>query len=133
MRNKALYLTFKKGLAEGSFATMRDAAKYVCKHPAPRFYIEAEKASVIIGRILANVSLINLNSCSRRQAWQLYRNYKKYLEEHPGCKLSRERIMEILVEQPAPEFYLEPQRTRKILYSERKKAMEKWEESLASR
>lgn len=119
-------MVFKKGLSEGSFATMRDAARYVCKQPAPRFYIEAEKASILIGRILQGVSLINLNSCSRRMAWQLYRNYKNYLATHPGCGLSRERIMEILVDEPAPEFYLEPQRTRKILYQERRKASRKW-------
>lgn len=125
-RNRALYAAFKKGLSDGSFATMRDAARYVCKQPAPSYYIEAEKASMLVGRILQGVSLINLNSCSRRKAWQLYRNYMKYLEEHPCCKLSRERIMEILVDEQAPEFYLEPQRTRKILYQERRKASRKW-------
>lgn len=125
-RDKALYAAYKKGLGEGKFATMRDAAKYVCKQPAPRFYIEAEKASILIGRILANVSLINMNSCSRRMAWQLFRSYKAYLAEHPGTKLSRERIMEEIVSEPAPEFYLEPQRTRKILYKERDAVRQKW-------
>lgn len=132
-RDRALYLAFKKGLGEGKFATMRDAAKYVCRQPAPRFFIEPEKASIIIGRILANVSLINLNASSRRMAWQLYRNYNDYLAAHPDCKLSRGRIMEILVYEPAPEFYLEPQRTRKIIYKERKKARETWEKSLEPR
>ena len=122
LRNKALYLAYKDGLEKGCFATMREAAKYVCKHPAPRFFIEAEKASVLVGKILSNVSLINLNTCSRRLVWQLYHNYQDYIAKHPGCKLSRERIMEILVDEPAPEFYLEPQRTRKILYTEFKKA-----------
>lgn len=126
-RDRALYSAFKKGLGEGRFATMRDAAKYVCRQPAPRFFIEAEKASILVGRILANVSLINLNSCSRRMAWQLYRDYRRFLSAHPGCKMSRERIMEILVDNPAPEFYLEPQRTRKILYQERRKERQRWD------
>lgn len=125
-RNGALYEVFRKGLSEGSFATMRDAARYVCRQPAPRYYIEAEKASILVGRILHGVSLINLNSCSRRMAWQLYRRYREYLEAHPGCGLSRERVMEILIDEPAPEFYLEAQRVRKILYQERRKAICKW-------
>ena len=132
-RDRALYLAFKKGLGDGKFATMGDAVKYVCRHPAPRFFIEPEKASIIIGRILKGVSLINMNSNSRKMAWQLYRNYTEYLSAHPDCKLSRERIMEILVYQEAPEFYLEPQRTWKIINKERKKAREKWEKSLEPR
>lgn len=120
-RDLALYHAYKIGLSSGSFVTMRDAAKYVCEQPAPRYFIEAEKASILIGRILAGVSLINHNSCTRRMAWQLYNNYKAFLSSHPGCKLSRERIMELLVDEPAPEFYIEPQRARKILYQERTK------------
>lgn len=125
-------MAFKEGLAGGCFATMRDAAVYVCRHPAPRFFVEPKIASILVGRILAGVSLTNLNNNSRRMAWQLHDNYMAYLAEHPDCRLSRERVMEILVEQPAPEFYLEPQRTRKILYAERKKAHQRWEKSLES-
>ena len=125
-RDAALYAVYKRCLSEGRFARMRDVASAVCKSPAPRFYIEGEKASLLVGRILANESLISLNACSRRLARELYRRYKQYLEEHPGCKLSRERILEEIVEQPAPEFFIEPQRTRKILYIELKKARGQW-------
>lgn len=127
IRNRALYETYKKGLEEGRFSSMRDAGRYVCRQPAPRFYISSEVASDIIGRIIARKSLINLNSCYRRRAWRLYDEYCKYLEEHPGCRLSRERVMEIIVEMPAPEFYIEPQHTRKILQKEIKKVRARWE------
>lgn len=127
-RDKALYHEFRKGLSEGKFATMGEAAEYVCKQPAPQFFIEPKKASVLVGRIMADVSLINLNSCSRRRAWELYRRYVRYMDEHPGCKLARERVMEILVEEPAPEFYIEAQRAKKILNKERKQARKKWED-----
>ena len=105
---------------------MRDVAKFVCKQPAPRFFIEGEKASLLVGRILANESLINLNACSRRLAWELYRRYRHFKESHPESRLSREKIMEDIVEQEAPEFYIEPQRARKILYAERRKERGKW-------
>ena len=130
-RDKALYKEFRKGLSEGKFATMGEAAEYVCKQPAPQYFIEPKKASDIVGRILADVSLIHLNSCSRRRAWQLYRRYVQYMEEHPDCKMSRERVMEIIVEEPAPEFYIEAQRAKKILNRERKIARKKWEDTHA--
>lgn len=129
-RDTALYAVYKRCLSEGRFATMRNVAKHICKQPAPRFYIEGEKASLLVGRILANESLINLNSCSRRMAWELYRRYKRFLAEHPDTTLSRERIMEEVVEEQAPEFYIEPQRARKIIYLELRRARKKilWEE-----
>ena len=118
---EALYSVYKKGLEEGHFASMREVARYASKHPAPCFYIEAKKASDLVGRIIRKVSLINLNSNSRKQTWQLYGMYKQYLAEHPDCKLSRERIMEILVDQPAPEFYITTDGARRLLYGELKR------------
>ena len=125
-RDRALYSVYVDGLEHGRFASMREAGRYASKHPAPRFFIEAEKASILVGRIMAKVSLINLNSNSRRLVWQLYYRYRQYLSEHPGCKLSRERVLEEIVMEPAPEFYLEPQRARKILQKEIKKVRQRW-------
>ena len=129
-RDKALCAVYRKALAECTFATMREVARYVCKQPAPRFYIEAEKASILIGRILSNVSLINQNNCTRRLSWELFRRYKAYLAAHPDSKLSRERVLELLVDEPAPEFYIEAQCARKIIYKERKRRKQEWEKTL---
>jgi len=125
-RDRALYAVYVNGLEQGRFASMREAGRYACKQPAPRFFIEAEKASILVGRIMAKVSLIDLNSNSRRRVWQLYFRYRHYLSEHPGCKLSRERVLEEIVMEPAPEFYLEPQQARKILQREIKKVRQRW-------
>ena len=129
-RDKALYAAYRKALGECTFATMRDAAHYVCKQPAPRFFIEAEKASILVGRILANISLINQNNSTRRLTWELFRRYKAYLTEHPDNKLSRERVLELLVDQPAPEFYIDAQRARKIIYKERNRRRQRWGKTL---
>lgn len=130
-RDQALYKSFRKALSEFSPATLREreVVRYVCKQPAPRFYIESERAVELVGRILAGVSLIDLNNCSRRMTWELYRRYKAYCKEHPDCKLSRNRIMQDIVEEPAPEFYIETQRARKIIYKERKRRLHKWSTS----
>ena len=125
-RDKALYSVYVAGLELGHFASMREAGRYASKHPAPRFFIEAEKASILVGRIMAKVSLIDLNSNSRRRVWQLYRRYQQYLLSNPDCKLSRERILEEIVNEPAPEFYLEPQQARKILQREIKRVRQRW-------
>ena len=112
---RALYAVYKQGLEAGQFTSMRDAASRIARHPAPRFYIEADTVSLLIGRILSNKSLIDLSYSQQRMVWQLYQDYKQYLADHPGTELTRTRIMEELVERPAPEFYMTPDAVRKAL------------------
>lgn len=126
-RDRALYQAFKRLLAQGGYPTMRQAASAVCRCPAPRFFIEPENASLLVGCILNGVSLDDRNMGTRRMASQLHALYLQWLEDNPGSRMSRERIMEIIVEMPAPEFYIGAQSARKIIYRERKKARARWD------
>ena len=112
---EALYSVYKQGLQEGRFASLYDAGRAIASSPAPCFFISAKSASLLIGRINARVSLINLHASTRKMAWQLWFNYKDYLEKHPDNNLSRERILEMLVDEPAPEFYISTDGARKLL------------------
>ena len=123
---RALYAAYRKGLSEGRFTSMRDAGEYLRLQPAPRFYIDSRQASIYVGWILNNTSLINLNSSQRRMIHRLYKDYKKYLSEHPDTPLSRERIMEELVEQPAPEYYMTADAVRKTLRKEIRYIRSQW-------
>lgn len=121
----ALYSVYKKGLQEGRFTSLSDAARAVARANAPRFFISAKRASLLIGRINAHISLMNMRPAVRRLAWQLWFNHRAYLSEHPDNNLSRERIMEILVDEPAPEFYLDHEGARKMLHQEIKRVRRK--------
>lgn len=125
-KERAIYETYKRGLEEGRFSCFRDAGEWVVKQPAPRFFIESRTVSLLVGRIEKDISLLDLHASSRRLVRQIYRNYMEFLQEHPGCKLSRERIMEILVEEPAPEFYITGDAARRIIRKEIRKARERW-------
>ncbi|MBP5388810.1 MAG: hypothetical protein J6Y27_00475 [Bacteroidales bacterium] len=122
---EALYAVYKQGLEEGRFDSLLGAGRWCASHPAPCFFISAKQASILLGRIQSRVSLINLGSAQRRMVWQLYGDYQRYLEEHPGTRLSRERILEILVDRPAPEFFISPEGARKVLRQEINKARKK--------
>lgn len=126
-KEQAIYDTYKRGLEEGKFSSFRDAGEWVVRQPAPRFFIESRTISLLVGRIEQNISLLDLHSSSRRLVRQIYKNYRQYLADHPDCGLSRERIMEILVEEPAPEFYITGDAARRIIRKEVKRARESWE------
>lgn len=121
----ALYSVYKKGLEQGRFASLYDAGRIVASSPAPSFFISAKRASILIGRIQARVSLIDLHSSQRRMVWQLWRNYNAFLAAHPDNTLSRERVLEILVDEPAPEFYISTDGARRLIYGEMKRTRKK--------
>lgn len=125
LRNKkaeALYRVYRRGLSEGRFNSMYEAGAWCAKQPAPCYFISAKAASLLIGRLMSNVSLVDMHSTKRRLTWKLYEDYQQFLAEHPDTKLSRERIMELLVDRPAPEFYITGDYARKILRKEIRKA-----------
>lgn len=119
---EALFRVYKRGLEEGRFDSLYAAGSWCARQPAPCFFISAKRASLLLGRIFAGVSLIDCNASQRRMIRQLHDNYLQYLREHPGCTLSRERILELLVDEPAPEFYMTGDAARKTLREEIKKA-----------
>jgi hypothetical protein len=112
---EALYSVYKQGLEEGRLTSMRDAGRYISTQPAPCFFVSAERASSLVGRVIAGKLPFDCNESQQRMISRLYDDYMKYLGEHPGNTLSRVRIMEILVDQPAPEFYMTPDAIRRIL------------------
>lgn len=124
MRDEALYEVYLQGLEAGAFESLQEAADYVSTHPAPQYFIAAKKVSDYFGMIESHVSLIALNSASRRRVWRLYAEYRRWLQENPGSKLSRERVCELLVDEPAPEFYLKPDSVRLIILRMRREKRE---------
>lgn len=115
MRDEALYEVYVKCLSTGSFSSQSELAEHASKQPAPQFFIESHTISLIFGMIESRLSLIGLNSMSRKRAWDLYDNYQQWKKDNPDSKLSRERICEILVDEKAPEFYMESETARKII------------------
>lgn len=124
-RDRDLYKVYVRSLSTGYFASIGEAADHARRQPAPQWYISARTASLLIGRIMAHQSLINLNSNSRQRIWYLYDAYRDYLKAHPGCTLSRELILEQLVEQPAPHFFVSAGRAKHIIIYERRAAIKR--------
>lgn len=119
---EALYAAYRKGLAQGRFRTMYEAGAYCVGQTAPSFFISAKRASILVGRLIAGQELKGLNPALHRMAERLKSDYDAYLAEHPGSTISRERIMEMLVDRSAPEFYISAEHARKMLRQEIRKA-----------
>ena len=71
--------------------------------------------------------LLDVHPGTRRLAAKLRDEYLAYLNAHPDEPMPRERVMELLVEQPAPEFYLEWRSVFYALEREIKKVRQRWD------
>ena len=125
-RDKALYRVYVKGLRNGMFTSFRNAGELVRTEHAPEFFISSREASLHIGRILSFNSLSDLHPLSRVRIWELFSRYIAYLESHPGTTLTRERILDDIVEEEAPEFYVTAEMARKIIMEESRRRRESW-------
>lgn len=125
LRDEAIYAVYLQGLSSGAFTSTGEALRYIMRQEAPQFFIEGRAISSYIGMVKNRFSLVNLNSASRRRVWCLYDRYQEWRKEHPDSKLSRERVCEILVEEPAPEFFLKDNAIRHIIYKQSKLRQQK--------
>lgn len=126
-KEEAIYAVYKRGLEEGRFKSFREAGEWVRSQPAPRFFIDSRTASLLLGKIHSQSFLMGLHPSSRRLILQLDERYRAYRRDHPGSVLSRERVMELLVEEPAPEFYITGDAARRIIRKVIKRVRARWD------
>lgn len=107
IRDRDLFLAYQKALRERDFENQWEAVEYVRKSPAPRFYISSKVCSLLLGKLFAGQRLEQMHPLSYRRIKCLEKMYRNYVGGEAGMKgLSRERVCEILVDMPAPEFYI---------------------------
>ncbi len=123
-QDRDLYLCYKKCRGMFVFASEREAIDYARQQPAPQYYISARTASLLIGKISHGDELTGLHPMSYMRIMHLYERYRFYRSRNPESKLSREVVMELLVEDEAPHYYLSLERARKIIFRERRRERE---------
>lgn len=123
-RDAAVYATYLRGLREQHFSNMNEAAEWIRHQQAPKFYMSARSLVNYIGAISRGKCPTNLHANTQEKVDVLYAMYRQFLEENPGCKLPREQICEILVDMPAPKFYIRNEYILMILLKERNRHKE---------
>lgn len=130
-RDKALYEVYKQGLENGCFLTLEEALDYLLRQPAPCFFLDSTRLSVYFGQIEANISLIKMHSSSRRRVWCLYDRYVAFRKENPHNDIARAQLCEILVAEPAPEFFLSRRAIRQVIQQQVKEEQKSLQRKLA--
>ena len=117
-RNDDLYAEYKKIVSKRSFLNMGEIANELYTIPAPRFYVSSERAAIVISAMYNGFKLKGMTKNKKEMFIELYKRAKKLKKKMPD--LSWTEIAQMLVNQPAPSFYLTPG-SAKVLISHAKR------------
>lgn len=124
-RDKAIFDAYNKALVERGFQTQSEAVEYVRTHPAPRFYISVEFCAIVISRLVAGKHPGVSGRQRIRKFRELYRRYLIETDKPENGNLSMREICGMIVDQEAPEFYLNFRATSEIINRQREMRQEK--------
>lgn len=128
-RDRDIFHAYRQAVLQMDFTNQEEAIDYVRMHTAPRFYISPKVCSILLGKLFAGKPLDKLNFLALKRLYELK---KRYMECKRECgNLSRERICEIIVDMPAPEFYVGRTHASRIISKEMRRHNEELIKNLA--
>lgn len=114
-RDQALFRAYQDALREKDFSDQREAVEYVRKNEAPRWFVSKEFCAAVISSWLRGKEFCKMRPNKRRKFQALYEIYKKMRNEWPYNTLSHVDLCAVIVELPAPEWYLDHQMASRII------------------
>lgn len=119
-RDEALFREYCKALNQHDFLKPDDVYDYVRKRPAPRFYVEAEFLRDYISCRMRGKSFGRFGEETQRKFDELYQRYLFYSNNSNLDRKSLLEISEMIVNTPAPEYYISRRTTRMIIARQKK-------------
>ena len=96
------------------FVTQNEVIEHAARSTAPRFYVTFENARRFVSLLMRGKRLPIVNKNKVEMYKEIYRRYKARLKD---CnKRYRYIILESIIEEPAPSFYLDEETCRGIVY-----------------
>ena len=108
------YNSFKEVRKEKPYATQADIIKHAVNSKAPRFYVTFENARRFISMMARKKRLPFINENKLAMYKEIY---KRWLQQVKDCnRRYKYIILEKIIEEPAPSFYLDEESFRGIIY-----------------
>lgn len=104
-RDRDLFRCYMDALVRIGFKYQREAVDYVRTHPAPHYYVSPSVCASFMRRLDRGDRLKEINALARKKFRHIHDIYEK-LREGECADMSCERLCEMIVERPAPQFYI---------------------------
>ena len=99
--------------------SMPDVFKNVVNMPAIRFWVSSSRAAVVVASIMRGDPLHYMRPNKREMYFEIYRRVKILRDTHSDWSIPR--LVETVIAQPAPKFYMAPGSARALILKARKK------------
>ena len=120
MRKQAIIDTFFETLKScrkiDPFASLEKIIEKAASNAAPRFFVSFENARRFVSMLVRKKSLPLVNKNKVELYKELFRRYKKYRQEDFTNRVINYTLLEKIIEEPAPSFYIEEETFRGIIY-----------------
>lgn len=111
---KSFFNSLKEVRKTKPHATLDEIIKHAVKSEAPRFYVTFENARRFVSMMVRNKKLPLINNNKIAMYKEIYRRYRERMK---NCSTRYKYvILEQIIEEPAPSFYLDEETFRGIVY-----------------
>lgn len=111
---KSFFESLKEVKKRKPYATQEEVIRHAVNSKAPRFYVTFENARRFVSLLSRKKKLPLINHNKLAMYKEIYRRYLQRVKENG--KRYRYIILEEIIEEPAPSFYLDEDTFRGIVY-----------------
>lgn len=111
----SFFKTMKELRKTNPFASQSEIIEEACKCSAPRFYVTFENARRFVSLLMRGKKLPITNENKIAMYKEIYRRYKARVKNIEARY--KYLILESIIEEPAPSFYIDVETFRGILYT----------------
>lgn len=117
-RNDDLMRAYHELIKSAQYILMPEIYHKVVDMPTRRFWISEGRAAIVISAMMKGDTLENMGPLKREMYNEIYSRVIKLREEKPDLPIIQ--LVEMVVEQPAPKFYLTPGSAKVLICKIRK-------------
>ncbi len=105
---------YQEELSKAGYIVMPKIFEQVANSPCSRFWVSEERAAIVISTLLAGKVIPNMRKNKREMFDEIFRRFLIAREQYPEKSIYALAIM--VVNQPAPKFYMTPRTVGELIY-----------------
>ena len=113
-RNQELMRVYQEKLSKAGYIVMPKIFEQVANSPCSQFWVSEERAAIVISTLLAGKVVPNMRRNKREMFDEIFRRFLIVREQYPEKSIYALAIM--VVNQPAPKFYMTPRTVGELIY-----------------
>ena len=113
-RNQELMRVYQEELSKAGYIVMPKIFEQVANSPCSRFWVSEERAAIVISTLLAGKVIPNMRKNKREMFDEIFRRFLIARGQYPEKSIYALAIM--VVNQPAPKFYMTPRTVGELIY-----------------